>query len=208
MISASRICLLAAFALIGGSLAACGEENTQTADAGGDSAGSTASGSSSEASTQIVGGRSVLKLDPRLQKVLDAARVKIAPAAEASRSGDGIALPITAGQLDIDTPSGTVQHAGAIEFRAFGRSVRADNLVLRPQDGVVTARIDGERVRLFSANVGQPEVVETSDTVVMPADVSMGDGAVGALNDALGAKIFDSGLHVGRLTVSAKQPQG
>jgi hypothetical protein len=207
MISASRVCILVVCAVIGGGLTACGDDDAQTADGGGsDSAGSTESGSSAEASTQIVGGRSVLRLDPQLRKVLDAAHVKIAPAAEASRADNGIALPITAGQLDIDTPSGTVQHAGAIEFSAFGRSVRADNLVLRPQDGVVTARIDGERVSLFSADVGQPEVIETSDTVVLPTDVSIGDGAVDALNDALGAKVFDSGLHIGRLTASAKQP--
>jgi hypothetical protein len=205
MISTSRVCALLAGAVIAGGLTACGgdDENSTSADS---TAGSTKSGSSAEASTQIVGGRSVLKLDPQLREVLDAAQVTIGPAGEASKLANGIALPITAGQLDIDTPSGTIQHAGGLKFSAFGTSVEADNLVVRPQDGVVTARIDGERVQLFSADVGQPEVLETSDTVVLPSDVSIGSGAVNALNDALGVKVFDSGLHIGRLTASAEQP--
>jgi hypothetical protein len=205
MISASRVCALLAGAVIAGGLTACGGDD-ETRTSGDASAGSTESGSTAEASTQIVGGRSVLKLDPRVREVLDAAQVSIAPAGEASQLSNGIALPITTGQLDIDTPSGTIQHAGGLKFSAFGRSVEADNLVVRPQDGVVTARIDGDRVRLFAADVGQPEVVETSDTVVLPSDVSIGGGAVKALNDALGVEVFDSGLHIGRLTASAKQP--
>jgi hypothetical protein len=203
MISASRACALLAAAVIAGGLIACGDDDTSTA---GDSmAGSTEPGTSAEASTQIVGGRSVLKLDPRLRDLLDAAQASIAPAGEASRLANGIALPITAGQLDIDPPSGTIQHAGGLEFSAFGTSVRADNLVVRPQEGIVTARIDGDRVRLFSAEVGQPEVVKTSDTVALPSDLSFGDSAVEALNDALDVEVFDRGLHIGRLTTSAEQ---
>jgi hypothetical protein len=205
MISASRVCALLAGAVIAGGLTACGDDD-DSPTSGDSTAGSTRSGSTAEASTKIVGGRSVLKLDPQLREALDAAQVSIGPAGEASQLADGIALPITAGRLDIDTPSGTIQHAGGLEFSAFGTSVEADNLVVRPQDGVVTARIDGDRVRLFSADIGQPEVVETSDTIVLPADVSIGDGAVNALNEALGVDVFDSGLHIGRLTASAKQP--
>ncbi len=208
MSAALRVCTLLSCAALAGGVAACGGDDTSTesANAGaGSSAGSTESSSPTEAVTQIVGGKSVLRLDPQLRQALDVAHVKIMPSGEASSVASGIALPISAGRLDIDTPSGTIQHAGGLRFSALGKSVEADNLVLRPKDGVVTARIDGERVSLFSADIGKPRVVDTSDTVVLPSDVSVGDGAVRALNDALGVKVFDSGLHVGRLTASAKR---
>jgi hypothetical protein len=207
MSAALRVCTLLSCAALAGGLAACGGDDTsaQSAKGGaGSAADATNSGSPTEAVTQIVGGKSVLRLDPQLRQALDAAQVKIQPAGEASRVPTGIALPISAGRLDVDTPSGTIQHAGGLRFSALGKSVEADNLVLFPKDGVVTARIGGERVPLFTADVGLPRIIDTTDTVVLPSDVSVGDGAVQALNDALGVKVFDSGLHVGRLTASAK----
>jgi hypothetical protein len=204
MRAALRVCTLLSFTALVGGIAACGGDESATAG-GGSPAGSTGSGSNTEAVTQIVGGKSVLRLDPQLRKALDIARVKITPSGEASRVPTGIALPISAGRLDIDTPSGTIQHAGGLRFSVLGKSVEADNLVLLPKDGSVTARIDGDRVKLFAADVGTPRVVDTSDTIVLPSDVSIGDGAVRELNDALGVKVFDSGLHVGRLTASAKR---
>ncbi len=46
----------------------------------------------------------------------------------------------------------------------------------------------------------------TSDTIVLPSEVSVGDAAVQALNDALGVEVFEAGLRLGRLTTSAERP--
>lgn len=209
MLSLSRIrALFAAIVLpllFAGLVAACGGDDDEGQPAA-SAEESTRSGASPEAPTEIVGGRSVLKLDPELQRVLNAANVEIAPVGDASKVAGGIALPITAGELDIDTPSGTIEHAGGLEFSALGTSVRAEDLLIRPEDGVVTAQVHGERIPLLSADVGRPRVVDTSDTIVLPNEVSVGDRAVAALNDALGVEVFEDGLRLGRLTASAKRP--
>lgn len=159
-----------------------------------------------EAPTEIVGGRSVLKLDRDLERVLDAAQVEIAPVGAAEDVPGGIALPITTGELDIDTPSGVIEHSGGLEFSAFGASVRAEDLLIKPEDGVVTANIAGERIPLLDTELDRPRVVDTSDTIVLPSDVTIGDQAVTALNDALGVEVFEGGLRLGRLTASAERP--
>jgi hypothetical protein len=38
------------------------------------------------------------------------------------------------------------------------------------------------------------------------SEVTVGDQAVAAINDALGAEVFEGGLRLGRLTASAKCP--
>ena len=78
-----------------------------------------------EAPTEIVGGSTVLKLDRDLLRALDAAQVEVEPVGAAEDVPGGIALPITTGELDIDTPSGVIEHAGGLEFSAFGTSARA-----------------------------------------------------------------------------------
>lgn len=201
MISVSRILTLIACVALAATATACGGDDQSTA-----AADTTASspGEPPEAAMELTGGRTVLKLDPALKRALDAAHVNLQPTGEATAVAGGIALPISAGRLDIDTPSGTIQHAGGLKFTLLGRTFEADNLLLRPQDGVVTARVNGERVPLFGADIGQPRVIDTSDTVVLPSDVSIGDAAVKSINDALGADVFHGGLHLGRLTASAQ----
>ena len=49
-------------------------------------------------------------------------------------------------------------------------------------------------------------MVDTSDTIVLPSEVRIGDQAVTALNDALRVEVFESGLRLGRLTASAERP--
>jgi hypothetical protein len=202
MSRASTPLLLVVLAL---GMAACGgddDENEPTTPA----EQTESAGQSVEAPTEIVGGRSVLKLDRELERVLNAAQVELAPAGAAESVPGGIALPITTGELDIDTPSGVIEHSGGLEFSAFGASVRAQDLRIRPEDGVVTADVAGERIPLLTTELGRSEVVETSDTIVLPSEVSIGDQAVTALNDALGVEVFEGGLRLGRLTASAERP--
>jgi hypothetical protein len=158
-----------------------------------------------EAPTEIVGGSTVLKLDRDLLRALDAAEVEVEPVGAAEDVPGGIALPITTGELDIDTPSGVIEHAGGLEFSAFGTSVRAEDLRIRAEDGVVTADVAGERIPLLTADLGRPQVVDTSDAIVLPSEVTIGDQAVTALNDALGVEIFVGGLRLGRLTATAER---
>ena len=159
-----------------------------------------------EAPSEIVGGRSVLKLDSELERVLNAAQVELAPIGAAEDVPGGVTLPITTGELDIDTPSGVIEHAGGLEFSALGASLRAEDLRIRPEDGVVTATVGGERIPLLDTELDRPRVVDTSDKIVLPSEVRIGDQAVTALNDALGVEVFEGGLRLGRLTASAERP--
>jgi hypothetical protein len=185
-------------------MAACGGDDDSEPTTSAEQTEST--GQPTEAPTEIVGGRSVLKLDRDLERVLNAAQVELAPVGAAQDVPGGIALPITTGELDIDTPSGVIEHSGGLKFSAFGTSVRANDLRIKPENGVVTANVAGERIPLLDTELGRPRVVDTSDTIVLPSEVSIGNQAVTALNDALGVKVFEGGLRLGRLTASAERP--
>ena len=193
--------LIVALALV---IAACGGDDGDS-DATTSAEQTESTGQAVEAPTEIVGGRTVLKLDRDVERVLNAAGVEVAPVGAAEDVPGGIALPITTGELDIDTPSGIIEHSGGLEFSAFGTSLRAEDLRIRPEDSVVTANVAGERIPLLTTDLGRPRVLPTSDTIVLPSEATIGDEAVRALNDALGVEVFEGGLRLGRLTASAER---
>lgn len=183
--------------------AATPEETATASPDGGEAA---EGGESAEAPTEIVGGQTVLDLDEDLVGALEAVQGEVRGTGQAEQVPTGIALPITGGELDIDTPSGTVEHEGGLEFEALGQRVTADDLVLDVDGETVTAVIGGERMPLLSADVGTPEVPQTGDTIMLPLDVSIGDQAAESLNEDLGIDVFSGGLRLGELTVNAERP--
>jgi hypothetical protein len=189
-------------------VAACGSVNgsgDKAAAAEGSPAASDAGVPASEGVTQIVGGRSVLRIDSSVRRLLAATGVRISPVGQAKKVPGGIALPIVTGRLDVDTPSGTVQHDGGLRFSAGGHDLTATNLVLRPGKGVVTARVDGRRVPLFETALGKIDVRKPEDAIVVPTTVKLGQGIVRTLNHAAGAELLDGGLTLGHLKVNAKR---
>jgi hypothetical protein len=166
-----------------------------------------ASGNSVEAPTEIVGGETFLRLDAGLERVLDSAGVAVAPVGAAEATERGIRFPIRTGSVDIDTLSGELEHDGGLRFSAFGRDLEATDFVIRPGDDVMTAEIAGRRVPLLSLDFGRPRVIETSDTVVLPATAgTLADETVRQLNDRLGLEAFEGGVTLGRVTSSAQRP--
>jgi hypothetical protein len=207
------LALVACAALALGATACGGEEDQGSADRAEGGAPTQAetpapdgATSGAEAPTEVVGGRTVLKLNDTLRRALDVAGVTVEPVGAAEAVPGGIAFPIRSGRVDLDTPSGRIEHAGGIRFSAGGREVTARNLVLLPGKDEVTAEIAGRRVPLMSTKLAPPKVPPTGDVVVLPATVSLGGPASRVLSDRLGVDVFDAGLKLGRLTASAKRP--
>jgi hypothetical protein len=195
------VILFAVFVLSAGAVACADDGEPSGAEA------PEASGGAVEAPTEIVGGDTFLRLDPGLERVLDAAGVAVEPAGAAEATARGIRFPISAGSVDIDTLSGELEHEGGLRFSALGRSLQATDFVIRPGDDVLTADIEGRRLPLLSLDFGRPRVIETSDTVVLPATAgTLADDAVQELNDRLGIDAFEGGLRLGRVTSSAQRP--
>jgi hypothetical protein len=196
------VAMLITAGVLAAGAAACGDDGDASP-----APQSQGSGGSVEAPTEIVGGDTFLRLDPALERVLDVAGVAVEPAGAAEATARGIRFPIRSGSVDIDTLSGKLEHEGGLRFSALGRSLQATDLVIRPGDDVLSADIEGRRVPLLSLDFSRPRVVETSDTVVLPATAgTLADDAVQALNSRLGIDAFEGGLRLGRVTSSAQRP--
>lgn len=169
--------------------------------------GEGSAGAETGAATQVTGGTTTLRLDERVRRVLDVAGVEVGVAGEARTRGERLVFPIRQGELDIDTPSGRIQHDGALRFAARGREVEATDLVLDVGDGTPTGAVAGRRVPLLAVEPGTARVPQTGDVVVARASVTTLTGeAAGALGDRLGVDVLGGGLRLGDVTVRAQRP--
>jgi hypothetical protein len=191
---------VAACAALAPAAVACGGDSSTDASA---DTGASTSPAPSEAAQQLTGGRSVLELDSTVRRVLDLAGVDVSAVGRAKQVADGIAFPVVAGRLDADTPSGTIQHDGGIRFSAAGHDLTATNLLLRPGQGRITARVDGRRMPFLETTLGA--IRSHGDTVEVPSRVKIGEGFAKELNAALGTKVLSGGLSLGRLTTEAER---
>ena len=199
----SGAALLAAGTLAAGS--ACGGDERPEPDQPAADQAEQRADAPAETPTQIAGGRTTLRLDATLRRVLDLAGVEVAPAGQARRTERGVAFPITGGRLDLGAVTGRVEHAGGLRFAVGGRGLEATELVVEPGEQRVTAQVAGRRIPILSLDPGRPRVAPTGDTVVLPASVGLAREAAQALNDRLGVGVFRAGLPLGEATVSARR---
>ena len=81
----------------------------------------------------------MLALDPGTAEVLTENKVEVAPVGPASAGDDGIAFPITGGEVDSETLAGTIDHSGGLEFSAGKTSVALTDFVVDTAAGTLTA---------------------------------------------------------------------
>lgn len=197
--------------VLGLSVAACGDDGGGSATAtGGQAAGGEtpreASGgkTSAEATREIAGGVTKLRLADSLTTVLGVAGIDIEPIGGAKRVDGALQFPIERGEIDVDAASGSLQHRGGLRLSVAGRQLEATDLVVDPGKGVLTAEVGGRRVPFLALDMGQPEA--PGNAVVWPASAGLSAEAARSINDRLGIDVLRSGLSAGDVTIDARRP--
>jgi len=176
-------------------IAACGSDDETSA--------------TSAESTQTLnlnGEQTVLALDPGTAKVLTDNKVEVAPVDPASAGQDGIAFPITGGEVDSETLAGTIDHSGGLEFSAGKTSVALTDFVVDTTAGTLTATTpDGTELVTLDLDLTGLERTDQNDGTIVASGIvaTLSKDAAAALNDAFSVDLFKGGLTIGDVTVTA-----
>ena len=182
---------------------ACGDDDE---DEGGGSAGTTTQEETMAESQplELNGEMTTLVLDPGTAKVLTDNKVKVAPVDPAAPDGDGIGFPITGGTVDSESLAGTIDHSGGLRFSAGGTNLEVTDFVVDTEAGTLTATAGGAEIPLLALDLSGLErsmdgqaIVASGITAALTAD------AAKALNDTFKVELFEEGLAIGDVTVTA-----
>lgn len=182
---------------------ACGDDDE---DEGGGSAGTTTQEETMAESQplELNGEMTTLVLDPGTAKVLTDNKVKVAPVDPAAPDGDGIGFPITGGTVDSESLAGTIDHSGGLRFSAGGTNLEVTDFVVDTEAGTLTATAGGGEIPLLALDLSGLErsmdgkaIVASGITAALTAD------AAKALNDTFKVELFEEGLAIGDVTVTA-----
>ncbi len=186
------VAALAAMALL---VAACGDDDSET----------TTDGTAGAQTLTLNGEDTVLALDSGTAKVLKQNDVAVAPIDPASAGDDGIAFPITGGEVDSESLAGTIDHSGGLTFSAGGTDVALTDFVIDTAAGTLSASTadGGDLVVLDVDLAGLQRSDEGGAIVLTGITTTLSDDAAGALNDAFSVKLFEGGLAIGDVTVTA-----
>ena len=202
LVNLRLLALVAAMALALFSVA-CGDDDE---DEGGGSAGTTTQEETMAESQplELNGEMTTLVLDAGTAKVLTDNKVKVAPVDPAAPDGDGIGFPITGGTVDSESLAGTIDHSGGLRFSAGGTNLEVTDFVVDTEAGTLTATAGGADIPLLTLDLSGLErsmdgqaIVASGITAALTAD------AAKALNDTFKVKLFEEGLAIGDVTVTA-----
>lgn len=136
----------------------------------------------------IVGGQTMLALNPATAGVLTKNGVHVSLAAEARATRSGISFPISGGVVSTKLV-GTIKHTGGLTFRAGGRQLTVRDFTINTRTARLTAYVDQAKVRIPLLDLSLAKAkVTTSGHVVTVANVA-------ATLDATAAKALDSYFH-------------
>lgn len=101
----------------------------------------------------LASGQTKLILDPSFLAALKREGIALQAKAPAQLQGNTVSFPIIAGKLDPTTESGTLEHEGALLFRAQGKSVPLKDLQLKTTQrrSPLSAKVGGSQLKLASA---------------------------------------------------------
>ncbi len=186
------VAALAAMALL---VAACGDDDSET----------TTDGSAGAQTLTLNGEDTVLALDSGTAKVLKQNDVAVAPVDPASAGDDGIAFPITGGEVDSESLAGTIDHSGGLTFSAGGTDVALTDFVIDTSAGTLSASTaDGADLVVLDVDLAGLQRSDEGGAIVLTGiTTTLSDDAAGALNDAFSVKLFEGGLAIGDVTVTA-----
>jgi hypothetical protein len=187
------IAALAALALV---VAACGDDDEDTANGEQTAAAETLT---------LNGEDTVLVLDSGTAKVLKRNDVTVEPVDPASAGEGGISFPITGGEVDSESLAGTIDHSGGLNFSAGGTEVELTDFVVDTAAGTLTATApDGSDLLVLDLDLSGLERADESGAIVLSGiTATLSEDAAAALNDAFGVNLFEGGLAIGDVTVTA-----
>ena len=182
---------------------ACGDDDE---DESGGSAGTTTQEETMAESQplELNGEMTTLVLDAGTAKVLTDNKVKVAPVDPAAPDGDGIGFPITGGTVDSESLAGTIDHSGGLRFSAGGTELEVTDFVVDTEAGTLTATAGGAEIPLLSLDLaGLQRSMEGGAIVASGITAALTADAAKALNDTFKVKLFEEGLAIGDVTVTA-----
>ncbi len=182
---------------------ACGDDDE---DESGGSAGTTTQEETMAESQplELNGEMTTLVLDAGTAKVLTDNKVKVAPVDPAAPEGDGIGFPITGGTVDSESLAGTIDHSGGLRFSAGGTELEVTDFVVDTEAGTLTATAGGAEIPLLSLDLaGLQRSMEAGAIVASGITAALTADAAKALNDTFKGKLFEEGLAIGDVTVTA-----
>lgn len=154
---------------------------------------------------QLQSWQTVLVLDAGTAAVLTENGVSVAPTGKAQPYEDGIAFPITGGEVAPDTLAGTIEHRGGLEFSAGGTTLGVKNFVIDTAAGVLTAKVAGTDTRIPLLDLDLAGATITTDdkgVTISGVAGTLTAEAAAALNATFGVSLFTEGIPVGTATVS------
>ncbi|HEX2414130.1 MAG TPA: HtaA domain-containing protein [Thermoleophilaceae bacterium] len=181
---------------------ACGDDDDENS---GGSADTTQEETMAESQPlELNGETTTLVLDPGTAKVLTDNEVKVAPVDPAAPDGDGIGFPITGGTVDSESLAGTIDHSGGLRFSAGGTNLEVTDFVVDTEAGTLTATAGGGEIPLLTLDLaGLERSMEGGAIVASGITAALTAEAAQALNDTFKVELFEEGLAIGDVTVTA-----
>jgi Htaa len=202
-LSTTRLLAMIAALALALTAVACGDDDE---DESGGSAGTTTQEETMAESQplELNGETTTLVLDPGTAKVLTDNKVKVAPVEPAAPDGDGIGFPITGGTVDSESLAGTIDHSGGLRFSAGGTNLEVTDFVVDTEAGTLTATAGGADIPLLTLDLaGLERSMEGGAIVASGITAALTADAAQALNDTFKVKLFEEGLAIGDVTVTA-----
>ncbi len=187
--------VLAAVAALALVVAACGDDDDDT----------TTDETAAAETLTLNGEDTVLALKKKTANVLADNNVEVAPIDPASAGDDGISFPITGGELEAESLAGTIDHSGGLTFSSGGTDVELTDFVIDTAAGTLTATTaDGADLIVLDVDLSGLEQSDDGGAIVLTGiTTTLSADAADALNEAFGVNLFEEGLAIGDVTVTA-----
>jgi hypothetical protein len=192
---AAIVAALAALALF---VAACGDDD-------GEETSATSDEPAAAETLTLNGEETVLALDADTAAVLEENDVAVAPVDPASAGNRGISFPITGGEVESESLAGTIDHSGGLVFSSGNTEVELTDFVIDTAAGTLTATTaDGAELVVLDVDLSRLDRSDDGGAIELRGiTTTLSDDAAAALNDAFGVELFEGGLPIGDVTVTA-----
>ncbi len=159
--------------------------------------------------TQVIGGKTLLKLDADTAAALSDAGVKVEATGKATGpTGNGVfRFPIVGGKVDKDPLGGRIVHSGGLAFSIGSERLVVQSFVINLDRRVLTVEEAGTDQRIALLRLGAPKggvKVSSERLVLKDINAKLTAQAAGALNKRFDTELFEAGLLIGEVTIIAQ----
>jgi hypothetical protein len=149
----------------------------------------------------VADGQTMLRLDPGTARALSSNGVRVSLSRPARVGASGLTFPVTGGRINPANLRGSVEHDGAIRFRAGGRTVvlRDPRYTIGARRSTLSAEVGGDRLTIASLSLRGARVGTDGPLTKTARNIraSLTAGAARALNRAFSTSLFAGGLRLG-----------